>query len=115
MKDNTTINKPRTVVYTALGYTVGITDLKITIRPPSGTAPTATFVEQGLGVYVATYTPTVLGVYQEHVTSVLNTDNAFDAYQCQSADLTDLQTQLTALQTSVNKLISSQNRGGHIN
>lgn len=110
-----TINKPRTVVYTSLGFVTALTDLKIVIKPPSGTAPTVTFVEQGLGIYVATYTPTIIGIYQEHITSVLNFDNAVDAYMCMSADDSDLQTQLTTMQTSINKILSSLNRGGTIN
>lgn len=122
MKDRQTINKVRTVVYASSGLVIGITDLHLTIRPPSGSVPIINFTEQGNGIYIATYTPTVLGVYQETVTSNSNGDNTMDAYICMAADEADLQTQLTtqaatltAMQTTLNQIRAAINHGGQIN
>jgi hypothetical protein len=132
MTDNSTINKPRTVIYTAIGLTPTLTDLKIVIVPPSGTAPTVTFtaVAGHPGTYIAIYTPTVLGVYQEYISSVSNGDNLMDAYLVVSADTSDnevaiiaaqaqitaLAAQVTTMQANITTMMNQINkRGGYIN
>lgn len=106
MNDVCTINKVRTVLYAALGGTSGLTDLKIAIVPPSGTAPTATFtgVTGRPGFYICTYSPTLLGVYQEYVSSVSNGDNMMDAYLVLSADNGDNETAIVAAQAQITAL-----------
>lgn len=127
MKDRQTINKPRTVVYASLGLVPGLTDLKIAIKAPSGANPVATFAEQGNGIYTLTYTPTVLGVYQEVVTSVINGDNVMDAYVVNPVDETDVKADLdafelttnatlAAMQTKINQIYNAVTKnGGQIN
>jgi hypothetical protein len=122
MKDRQTINKQRQVIYASAGLVTGITDLQITIKPPSGIVPTATFVEQGNGIYLTTYTPTALGVYQETVKSITNGDNVTDAFICMSSDEGDLKLQLdtqattlATMQTTLNQIKNLINRGGNIN
>lgn len=115
MKDVQTINEPRVVVYAALGFTPGIKDLKISIMAPSGPHPTANFIEQGKGVYIAKYIPTVLGVYQELVTSDSNGDEVLDAYECVKYNLTELHDQVEQLQKTVNKMQIALSKGGYIN
>lgn len=115
MKDVQTINQARTVVYAALGFIPGIKDLKIEVMAPSGPNPMANFIEQGKGVYVAKYIPTVLGVYQERVSSESNGDEVLDAYECVEYDLNKLHTQIEQLQKTVNKLEIAVNKGGYIN
>jgi hypothetical protein len=106
MTDISTINKVRTVVYAALGLKSGLTDLTITIVPPSGTAPTATFtaVANHPGIYIATYTPTILGVYQEYIVSPSNGDNLMDAFLSMSADNTDNENAIVAAQAQITAL-----------
>lgn len=132
MTDISTINKPRTVIYTVIGLTPNLTDLKIAIVPPSGTPPTATFahVTGRPGTYIATYTPTLLGVYQEYISSVSNGDNIMDAFLVLSADAGDIETSLIAAQASITALTAQvttmqsnittimnllNKRGGYIN
>lgn len=122
MKDRQTINKVRTVVYASLGFVTGITDLVLTIKPPSGAIPIAIFTEQGNGLYTASYTPTALGVYQETVSSVINGDRVVDAYLCMVADDGDndsqlhaIQTTLAAMQLTLTQIRNAMNRGGYIN
>jgi hypothetical protein len=132
MNDVCTINKVRTVIYASFGLTSGINDLVLSIIPPSGTAPTATFtpVVGRPGFYIATYTPTLLGVYQEYVTSVSNGDNFMDAFLVISSDdadnqlaitatqaqITALATQVTALQANVTTILNTlKKQGGYIN
>ena len=115
MTDVQTINKPRTVVYASLGLVTGLTNLTITVKAPTGTNPVVHFTEQGLGIYVATYTPTVLGIYQEVVVSASNGDNVMDAYLVVSADTADLQVQLNTMQSTMNKILNAISKGGYIN
>jgi hypothetical protein len=109
-----TRNKLRTVLYAALGLTTGLTDLQLTIKSPSGITFTSSFVDKGNGVYSTTYTPNILGIYQETVISVSNGDNVVDAYLCVATDTDDLKLQLDALTITVNQIKNALTKGGKI-
>lgn len=87
-----TINKVRNIVYVAINFTTGLTDLVLAVRKPDGSAlsPAPTFTEQGNGVYTASYTPDTAGMWQELVTSATNGDKAIRAYTVVNYDVDDV-------------------------
>lgn len=94
-----TKDKVRNVVYVALNFTTGLTDVTVAVRKPNGDAlsPAPTVTEQGNGIYVASYTPDVVGMWQEKVTSATNGDNAIRAYTVIENDADDLAADIAAV------------------
>lgn len=103
MRDNQTVNKLRTVAYVAKGFATGLTDLVLVVRKPNGSAlaPAATFSEQSGGVYIATYTPDVTGVWEEKITSVTNGDKVVVGYNVVSFDSDDVKSDTATILTDV--------------
>jgi hypothetical protein len=85
------INTLRDVIYVALDFATGITDLTLNVRKPDGTvlAPII-LTEQGDGIYTASYTPDILGVWQEKITSVSNSDKVFRSNIVEAVDISDV-------------------------
>lgn len=98
-----TVNKVREVVYVAVGFTTGLTDLTLAVRKPNGTlvTPAPTFTEQGAGVYTASYTPDAVGTWQERVGSVTNGDNVVRGYDVVAFDADDVKAQTDSIETKV--------------
>jgi hypothetical protein len=124
--DTVTVNKVRTIVYTAIGFRVGLTDLVLTVKAPSGTNPTATFTDLGNGSYKASYTPAVVGVFTENVASVSNGDQVADSVNVVAFDVMDVKSDLDAFETTTNatlvalqaqltQVLNKISKGGYIN
>lgn len=98
-----TVNKTRKLVYVAVDFTTGLTDLVLAVRKPDGTpvTPAPTFTEQGDGVYIADYTPDAVGSWQEKVTSVTNGDNVVRAYDVVAFDADDVKAQTDSIETKI--------------
>lgn len=101
-----TINKVKNVVYVAINFATGLTDLVLTVRKPNGTlvSPNPTITEQGSGTYTASYTPDALGTWQEKISSASNTDKVVRSYDVVAFDTTDNENAIAAVQTTVNEI-----------
>lgn len=101
-----TINKSRELVYVAQGFVTGLSDLIIVVRKPDGTlfTPAPTFTEQGDGVYTLSYTPDLLGTWQEKISSVTNGDVLINAYDVVAYDVDDIQGQVDGVETKVDTI-----------
>lgn len=106
---NFTVNKPRVVTYIANLFTTGLTDLVLAVRQPDGTpvSPAPTVVEQGAGVYTATYTPTQVGVHQELISSVTNGDKVFKAVAIEAVDTSDIKSDIDSSTTSIESAVTT--------
>lgn len=99
---NKTINKLKSIVYVALDFTTGLTDVTLAVRNPSGGVfATIIMTEQADGIYTASYTPDALGNWQEKVTSVTNNDKVIRAYEVVSYDTDDVKVQTDSIETKV--------------
>ena len=100
------INEVKKIVYVALNFTAGLTDVVAAVRKPDGSAltPAPTFTEQGAGIYTAEYTPDTLGVWQEKVTSATNGDVAIRSYKVVSYNISDVKTDTAAIKTETDKI-----------
>lgn len=98
-----TINKVRKVVYVAKGFVTGLTDIVVVIRKPDGSllSPAPVVAEQGEGIYTFSYTPDVVGVYQEKITSVVNGDKAIRSVNVGSVDDADVKAAVDAVAADV--------------
>lgn len=110
------INTLREVVYVALDFAVGITDLTLVVRKPDGTtlAP-ITLTEQADGVYVGSYTPDAVGTWQEKISSVSNGDKVFRSTLVELLDISDVKDvvddnsdKLDALDVKADTIISKE-------
>lgn len=97
------INTSETFEYIALNFTTGLTDLTVTVRRPDGTTftPAPTIVEDQNGAYRYTYTPNVLGTWQERIVSPTNGDEAIRTYEVVSFELDDVKAQTDVIETKV--------------
>jgi len=95
------INLSKTIVYVALGFQAGVSDLVLSVRKPDTTTIAPAFVEQGSGIYVASYVPDAVGNWQETVTSVLNGDKVVRSFDVVPYDLTDIKTQNDTIEGKV--------------
>jgi hypothetical protein len=98
---NQTVNKVREVVYVAENFTTGLTDVTLVVREADGTILTPAVTEQSGGVYIASYTPTVVGVAQEKITSVVNGDKVIRSVVIQAVDESDISASVAAVKTDV--------------
>lgn len=106
-----TVNKVKTLVYVASGFSAGLTDLTLAIRQPDGTlvSPVVTFTEQGAGVYTATYTPTQTGTYQEKITSATNGDNVIHTEDVVAKDASDVDADVATMKTDMDTSFTTTN------
>jgi hypothetical protein len=106
---NQTVNKEKKVVYVASKFTTGLSDLTLTVRKPDGTvlSPNPSAIEQGDGVYIFTYTPDIVGRWQEKLSSVINGDKVFRSYEVVAYDASDLQTQIADVDTKIDGVQST--------
>jgi hypothetical protein len=96
------VNTLRNVIYVALDFGTGLTDLTLVVRKPDGTLLSPIIMtEQGDGVYVASYTPDVIGVWQEKITSISNSDKVFRSTVVELLDLSDISTKEDLVKTVV--------------
>lgn len=97
------INTVKTVVYAAVNFITGLTDLVLTVRKPDGTivTPSPTVTEQGDGIYTASYTPDALGTWQEKFSSVVNGDKVFRSFTVEAIDLSDVNANVDDVETKV--------------
>jgi uncharacterized protein YaeQ len=99
------INTQKKVVYVALNFQTGLTDLTLVVRKPDGTTLDPIIMsEQGDGVYVATYTPDALGIWQEKITSETNGDKAIRSYEVVSSSIDDVSSELNTLSTKADNI-----------
>jgi len=111
MKDKHLINTQRIVRYVALNFTTGLTDLKLKVRKPDGTEYNfgddsnpiyeLTLTEVANGEYEGSYTPDVLGEWQEYIYSSSNGDKALRSYVVVDKDITTVSDQVSTLDTKV--------------
>jgi hypothetical protein len=106
--DKVTINKAVVIRYVASNFTTGLTDLLISVRKPNGDilTPAPVFVEIGEsgnydGVYEASYTPNVLGTWQEKITSATNSDRIIRSHDVVAYDVQDVKSQLDTVEGKV--------------
>lgn len=101
-----TISKVRNIVYVAINFATGLTDITLAVRKPDGSAvsPAPTFTEQGNGVYTASYTPDVVGIWQELVTSATNGDKAIRAFTIVSYDTDDVAAAVATVDGNVDSI-----------
>jgi archaellum component FlaC len=97
------VNELRRSIYTAYGFTTGLTDLVVTVRLPNGDLldPAPTVVEQGDGAYYIEYTPLTAGIYQEKWSSVVNSDYAVRGIKAVLYDLSDVKSAVDGIDTKV--------------
>lgn len=100
-----TINKERKIVYVALNFATGLTDLTLYVRKPDGSMldPIA-MTEQGEGIYTATYTPDAVGVWQEKVISQSNHDKVVRSYIVVNYDEDDVYEKVDSVETKVDSV-----------
>lgn len=96
-----TLNKVRTVTYVALGFTDGLSDLTLAVRNPLGSITYPTVVIQGGGVYTASYTPDLIGTWQEKFTSLSNKDKVIRSVDIIGADDVDVKAAVTVVSGKV--------------
>jgi hypothetical protein len=96
-----TVNKVRKIVYVASGFTINLIDLILTIRKPDGSLVTPTVVEQGAGVYTFSYTPDVVGLWQEQIISVSNGDKVIRSVEIIAVDEVDIKAAIDADSTKI--------------
>jgi len=98
-----TINKLRKVVYVSINFVTVLSDLEVAVRKPNGDLldPAPVVTEQSLGVYGFEYTPDVLGVWQERISSVTNGDIAIRSVNVVSADNSDIKAQTASIEDKV--------------
>jgi len=103
---NQTINKERKIVYVALNFATGLSDLVLSVRKPDGTmvAPAPSVTEQGDGVYTFTYTPDISGKWQEKISSALNSDIVFRSFNAVAFDNDDLHSQADSIESKVDNV-----------
>jgi len=105
------INTEKKVVYVALNFATGISDLTLEVRKPDGSvfsfeSTEGDFSEQGQGIYIAEYIPDTVGLWQEKVTSVINGDKAIRSYEVTSYKVDDIQSQVDGVETKVDNITS---------
>lgn len=98
---NTTVNKVRMIEYVASGFTTGLVDLVLSVRKPDGTLITPAVTERGEGVYIASYTPDQVGVWQEKISSVINGDKVFRSVVIAAVDEDDIKSDVDSVSTKV--------------
>ena len=103
------INTLREVVYVALDFALGVVDLTLTVRKPDGNslAPIV-LTEQTDGIYVGSYTPDAVGVWQEKITSVANGDKVFRSTTVELLDISDVKTVVDSNATKLDTVISKE-------
>jgi len=107
--DEHKIDTTRKVIYVAVDFTTGLTDLVLQARKPNGdifTFPSGqgSFVEQGEGIYIVEYTPDTLGIWQEKVTSATNGDKVIRSYEVVSTKVKDVKDDTEAIKTETDKI-----------
>lgn len=102
----TTVNKVRKVEYAAVDFATGLSDLTITVRKPDGSllTPVPTVTEQGDGVYEFSYTPDVVGLWQERIVSAANGDKAYRNVEVRAVDLDDVDSKVDGVETKVDNV-----------
>ena len=97
------ISTERTLRYVALEFATGLVDLELSVRKPDGSllAPAPEFAEQGEGVYEASYTPDVLGLWQEKISSVSNGDRLINTVNIVAKDIGDVSTEIDGVDAKV--------------
>lgn len=99
------VNVLKKVVYVALNFSTGISDLILTVRKPDGSLLSPiSLVEQGDGVYTAEYTPDVVGTWQEKISSVLNADRVFRSTNVEVYDIEDVKNQTSSIETKIDSI-----------
>jgi uncharacterized protein YoxC len=98
-----TINKLRKVAYVAVEFNTGVSDFVVAVRKPDGStlSPAPTVTEQGDGIYTFEYTPDVVGLWQEKVSSVVNGDRAVRTVKVTAADVDDVKSQTASIESKV--------------
>jgi hypothetical protein len=103
---NSTVNEVRKVVYIAYDFTTGLEDLVLVVRKPDESLldPNPTVTEQGNGVYTASYTLDVIGVWQESISSITNGDKVVRTIVVESVSIADVKSVVDAVDTKVDEV-----------
>lgn len=102
-----TINKEKKVVYVALNFATGLTDLTLYVRKPDGTTlDPIVMTEQGEGIYTASYTPDAVGIWQEKVVSQSNHDKIIRSYLVVNYDEDDLYSKSNTIENKIDTVQS---------
>lgn len=106
---NYKVNTLRKLRYVALDFTTGMTDLDLIIRKPDGSVfvfpgGEGVWTEQADGVYEVFYTPDVVGLWQEKITSVSNSDKLINTIIVVTKVIDDISTEVGAVETKVDNL-----------
>jgi peptidoglycan hydrolase CwlO-like protein len=102
------VNKERKVLYGAANFSVGVSDFVVTVRKPNGDilSPAPTMSEVGEGVYTFSYTPDVVGMWQEKIVSSNNGDKVVRGFDIVALDLSDVDTKLGLIEGKVDTTAS---------
>lgn len=96
------VNTVRRAFYVAVNCQTGLTDLNLEVRLPNGNMfGNFLMQEAGDGLYYVDYTPNVVGVFQEKVTSATHGDKAFRSVEIVSANASDVATDVAAVSAKV--------------
>lgn len=98
------VSTQRSFGWIAPGKQSGLTDVVLTVRKPDGTTitnPTVTEDPNVSGLYVASYTPDVVGVWREEVASVSLGAEVVNAIKVYAVDESDLQTDISGVDTKI--------------
>jgi hypothetical protein len=97
-----------------------LTDVTLVVRTPSGTlfdfggaVTSLILTEISNGEYEGTYTPNVLGIWQEKITSVTNGDIALRSFEVVNYDIDSLKTQLDSIEGKVDTISTAVYPGGY--
>ncbi len=102
------INTIKKVRYVAKDFATGLTDLTLYVRDANGDLfdfgggqTSLVLTELYNGEYEGSYTPNILGVWQEMITSATNGDKAIRSYRVVADDIASLETHLDTVEGKV--------------
>jgi hypothetical protein len=96
------VNTIRRAFYVALNCQAGLTDLVLEVRVPNGNMfGNFPMVEAGDGLYYVDYTPTITGMFQEKVTSLLHGDKAFRSIEVVESNSSDVAVDVASVSNKI--------------
>lgn len=100
------VNTERLGTYVALEFATGLTDLTLVVRKPDGSiysfnSGEGVFTEQGEGIYKVSYTPNVVGIWQEKITSTSNSDKIINTIKVVHKNVGDVSNELSTVDGKV--------------
>jgi hypothetical protein len=112
-----TVNKLRKVEYVSLNFKTNVNDLVVSIRRPDGAFHNPNNIvvtpHNEDGIYIFSYTPDVVGLWQEKITSVINGDRSYRNIKVVPYDIEDIKVQLDIMNAKIDALTSQMRSSGY--